>query len=125
MIRNAMVLLILATGTYIAPSAALAQMAAPAYQADPHVYKVIFEDERFRVMTGTWRPGEGDKPHSHPVPSIVYSLNNCALKVTSASGETRVIKNKAGHAMAVPFVASHTAKNIGPNACRVLFVEHK
>jgi hypothetical protein len=124
MIRNA-TLLLLAAGAYIAPSAALAQVAPPTYVGDPGVYKVIFEDPAFRVMTGTWKPGQADKPHSHPVPSIVYSLSNCTLKLTSAGGETRIVKNRAGHAMAVPFTASHVAKNIGPTTCRVLFVEHK
>jgi hypothetical protein len=46
-------------------TAALAQSAPPTYQADPSVYKIIFEDQNFRVITGTWAPGVTDKPHSH------------------------------------------------------------
>jgi hypothetical protein len=30
-------------------AAALAQSAPPTYQADPSVYKVVFEDQNFRV----------------------------------------------------------------------------
>jgi uncharacterized protein involved in exopolysaccharide biosynthesis len=38
-------------------SAALAQNAPPTYQADPSVYKVIFEDANFRVIEATWKAG--------------------------------------------------------------------
>jgi hypothetical protein len=102
-----------------------AQNAPPSYQADPGVYKVIFEDQNFRMIRAAWKAGHVDQPHSHPVPSVVYSLNNCSLLLTSADGTTRNVKNKAGTAMAVPFTASHTAKNTGRSACQVLFVEHK
>jgi hypothetical protein len=125
MIRGALIALGLAAATSALPTAVFAQEAPPAYLADPGVYGVIFEDERFRVIAATWGPGEGDKPHSHPVPSVVYSLNNCTLKLTSASGETTIIHNKAGRANAVPYTASHTAKNIGRATCHVVFVEHK
>ena len=46
--------------------AALAQSAPPTYQADLSVYKVIFEDQNFRVIEATWKKGENDKSHSHP-----------------------------------------------------------
>ncbi len=109
----------------IASPAAQAQWSPPSYKADPAVYKLIFEDARFRVIVATWKPGQGDKPHAHPVPSVVYSLTNCTLKLTSANGETRIVRNKAGHAMSVPFTNSHVAQNVGPSICRVLFVENK
>src|SRR2546421_10128265 len=35
---------------YFAPSAVMAQNAPPTYQGDPDVYKVIFEDQNFRVI---------------------------------------------------------------------------
>jgi predicted metal-dependent enzyme (double-stranded beta helix superfamily) len=60
-----------------AHAAASAQSAPPTYQADPSVYKVIFEDQNFHVITGTWAPGVTDKPHSHPVPSVAYALTDC------------------------------------------------
>jgi hypothetical protein len=40
---------------------ALAQTAPPTYQGDPSVYKVIFEDQNFRVIEGTWNKGQHDK----------------------------------------------------------------
>ena len=106
-------------------TAAFAQSAPPTYQADPSVYKLIFEDQNFRVITGTWAPGVTDKPHSHPVASVVYALTDCTLQVTSADGKTVTITPKAGGVTAVPITASHTGHNIGPAECRTVFVERK
>jgi quercetin dioxygenase-like cupin family protein len=106
-------------------SAALAQNAPPTYQADPSVYKVIFEDQNLRVIAATWKAGQTDKPHSHPVPSIAYAVTDCALKLTSPDGKSVNITPKAGSANAVPITASHTAENVGAAECRTLFVERK
>jgi hypothetical protein len=108
-----------------ASSAAFAQNAPPTFQADPNVYKVIFEDQNFRVIAATWVAGATDKPHSHPVPSIAYELTDCTLEITSADGKTISINPKAGTAGNVPITMSHTAHNTGPAECRVVFVERK
>ncbi len=110
---------------YTASPAALAQTAPPTYQGDPAVYKVIFEDQNFRVIAATWPKGMHDKGHSHPVPSIAYALTDCVIRVHEPDGKTRDITNKAGAAQTVPITHSHSAENIGPDECRVLFVERK
>ena len=103
-----------------------AQSGTPTYEADPDVYKVIFEDQNFRVIQATWKKGMHDKPHSHPLPSVVYSLTDCTLKITEADGKSREAKAKAGDARAAPLVTqSHSAENIGPGDCSSLFVERK
>ena len=58
-------------------SAAFAQSSEPSYKGDPDVYKVIFEDVNFRVIESLRKKGVHDKPHSHPVPSIVYNITDC------------------------------------------------
>jgi hypothetical protein len=105
--------------------AALAQTAPPTFQADPEVYKVIFEDQNFRVIAATWPKGLHDKAHSHPGPSIVYSLTDCVIRLHAPDGTTRDFNNKAGAAQAAPMTPSHTAENVGPGKCRLLFVERK
>ena len=106
-------------------SAAMAQSAPPSYQADPDVYKVIFEDQNFRVIAATWKKGVHDKPHSHPVPSVVYSLTDCMSRIYGPDGKTTEANSKAGTAHAVPITQSHSAENIGPADCSVVFVERK
>jgi len=107
-----------------APSAA-APSSPPSYQADPSVYKVIFENDQFRVISAAWKAGQTDKPHSHPVPAVIYFVSNCTLKLVNPDGTTRDVNNKAGQSMAVPMTASHTAHNVGHSACHAVFVELK
>jgi|SRR5271169_2969268 len=118
---------VLSVATLIAApcAASFAQSAPPTYQADPSVYKLLFEDQNFRVISGTWAPGATDKPHSHPVPSVAYALTDCTLKLTSADGKVVTVSPKAGSANAAMVTASHTAQNVGPSECRTIFVERK
>jgi hypothetical protein len=108
-----------------APSAAMAQDALPTYKADPDVYKVIFEDQNFRVIDALRKKGVRDKPHSHPVPSVVYFLTDCNDKLYGADGKTRVSTQKAGTVVAVPVIKSHSTENISNGDCHQIFVERK
>lgn len=109
----------------VASSAVLAQDAPPAYKADPDVYKVIFEDQNFRVIGAVRKVGVHDKPHSHPLPSVVYFVTDCHDKIYEPNGETRDSFHKAGTAIATPVVHSHSAENIGSSDCHQIFVERK
>jgi len=126
MIRTASTMLLcLSAVAFIAPRPALAQEAPPAHKAAPAVYKIIFEDERFRVIAATWLPGQTDTAHSHYLPSVVYALNDCTLLLRSPDGTKRVVNAKAGGANAVPYTAAHTVTNVTRHICRAVFVEHK
>ena len=106
-------------------SAAAAQNAPPSYQGDPDVYKVIFEDQNFRVIAATWKKGATDKPHGHPVPFIAYALDDCTIRIHNPDGSTRDINNKAGAATPGAITASHTAENMSATDCRGILVERK
>ena len=125
MMRTAAIALSLAGLAFIPASVALAENAPPSYQADPSVYKVIFEDDHFRVISATWKAGQTDKAHSHPVPSIAYGLSTCTLKLQDADGKTREAMPKKGAATTVPITASHTATNTGTKTCHALLIERK
>lgn len=118
-------ILTVACAATLAASAALADGAAPSYQADPDVYKVIFEDANFRVIEGSWKKGHHDKPHSHPLPFVVYPLTDCTLRLSNPDGSTRESVTKAGTAFAGPITASHSAENVSTSDCRAIFVEKK
>jgi hypothetical protein len=110
---------------YVASSAAVAQNAAPTYQGDPDVYKVIFEDQNYRVIAATRKKGVHDKTHAHPVASVVYNVTDCATRLYLADGKTTDVTGKAGTAGAAPVTPSHSAENIGPTDCQQIFVEKK
>jgi hypothetical protein len=113
-----------ALGSLVA-TVAFAQTAPPTYQADPDVYKVIFEDQNFRVIAATWKKGARDKDHAHPSPSVAYAVTDCSLKVVTPDGKSRDVNSKAGSANAVPTTQSHHAENVGASDCQVVFVERK
>ena len=109
----------------LASTAAVAQNAPPTFQADPDVYKVVFEDPNFRVILATWKAGATDKPHDHPVASVGYSLTDCALQLTAADGKTIDLNPKKGTVMTVSITASYSAHNVGSTDCQTPFVERK
>jgi hypothetical protein len=60
----------------IASTGAIGQTAEPTYKGDPSVYKLIFEDANFRVIEANRPAGMKDKAHGHPLPSVVYTVND-------------------------------------------------
>ena len=64
---------------YVALSPAVAQNAPPSYQGDPDVYKVIFEDQNFRVIASTRKKGDMIRStrtpfHQSPIFSLIAQL---------------------------------------------------
>ena len=109
----------------VTATVAFAQSSPPTYQADPSVYKVIFEDENSRVIAATWKKGARDKDHAYPSPSVAYALTDCSLKVLNPDGTGRDVNSKAGSAMTIPTTQSHHAENVGASDCQVVLVERK
>ncbi len=66
-------------------------MAEDAAKVAPHVYKVVFENERVRVLEVSMEPGERADMHSHP-DCFVYFLYGGKGKLTTPSGETEEIE---------------------------------
>ena len=75
---------------------AAAEGAPPSYQADPSTYKVIFEDQNFRVIEAIWKKGATDKPHSHSLPFVTYALDDCTVRIHNPDGTSRDLKNQTG-----------------------------
>jgi hypothetical protein len=112
-------------GVLVTATVAFAQIVAPTYQADPDVYKVIFEDQNFRVIATIRKKGVHDKEHGHPLPSVVYNITDCTTKTYTPDGKSSEILRKAGTASAVPVIPSHSAENTGAADCQQIFVERK
>jgi hypothetical protein len=106
-------------------SVATAQNSLPTYQADPDTYKVIFEDQTFRVIAATWKKGTTDKPHSHPLPFVTYLLDDCTLRIHNPDGSTRELAGKAGATNTGLMTTSHTAENVSGADCHGILVERK
>ena len=62
--------------------------APPSYVADPAVYKLLGENDQFRVIMVTKPVGSRDKWHSH-LPNTVYAITDCNQRVYTPDGKTR------------------------------------
>ena len=96
-------------------------------EASPEVYKILAENDQWRVIEATWQPGQEDEFHFHPGDRVSLYQTDCALRLTNADGTYRDANPKAGKAKARTgkVVKSHKAKNIGDKVCIIQIVELK
>jgi quercetin dioxygenase-like cupin family protein len=89
---------------------------------DPDRYKVIFENERVRVLEYRDKPGDSTSPHRHP-DSVMFTLSSFERRLVHGERETEVqmVAGKAGWLAA----QEHHGHNIGTTDTHVLFVELK
>ena len=98
-------------------------MAEDAAKVAPHVYKVVFENERARVLEVRMKPGESTSIHSHP-DYVVYLLSGGKVRFTSPSGESAEVELPAG-ASIWRKAEEHATDNIGTTEVHALFFEPK
>jgi hypothetical protein len=93
--------------------------------ADPAVYKVIAENDLFRVVLATWKPGQRDVSHSHPA-NAAYRLNDCTIRSYGPDNKMQSEGARlAGTINLQPPIANHSLENLGKSDCQVLIVERK
>jgi quercetin dioxygenase-like cupin family protein len=90
---------------------------------DPDAYKVIFENERIRVLEYRDEPGYRTSPHEHP-DSVMYTLSGFARRLVDADGESRDVTLALGEVRWLN-AQTHSGENIGDTPTHVLFVELK
>lgn len=118
----------LASGT----AAALGGLASPASRAqdpgrvNPAAYRVVFENEKTRVLEFVSRPGTpvcGVGKHSHPA-HLTIALSPAKVRVTLPDNKTIVATNVLGDVFWSE-AETHTVENIGGSNVRALIVEFK
>ncbi len=98
-------------------------MAEHAATVAPHVYKVLFENERLRLLEVTMQPGDSTEMHSHP-DNLVYGLDTGKVAFTAPSGEVAELEVPAGASMWMDST-EHATKNVGDTTIRALMIEPK
>jgi hypothetical protein len=97
-------------------------MSADPARTDPDKYRVIFENDRVRVLDYRDQPGDKTHPHQHP-DSLMYTLSAFERRLHAGQG-TRDVVMEPGRAHWLPAQA-HAGENIGTTPTHVLFVELK
>jgi beta-alanine degradation protein BauB len=89
---------------------------------NPDNYKVVFENDRVRVLEYTDKPGDRTTPHEHP-DSVMYTLSSFRRRLIHGD-EERDVELTSGGAFWVP-AQQHAGENIGDSQTHTVFVELK
>jgi beta-alanine degradation protein BauB len=87
-------------------------------RTDPDKYKVIFENDRVRVLEYRDEPGQVTSPHSHP-DSVMYTLSAFDRKLVAENGEGRDVSLEAGQVRWLD-AQVHSGENVGSTPTHVL-----
>ena len=89
---------------------------------DPDKYRVVFENDRVRVLEYVDQPGQRTSPHQHP-DSVMVTLSSFRRRLHHDGG-TRDVEIPAGLATWLP-AQSHSGENVGDTPTHTIFVELK
>jgi beta-alanine degradation protein BauB len=89
---------------------------------NPELYRVIFENDRVRVLEYQDQPGDRTRPHLHP-DTVMYTLTSFSRRLTT-DGRQVEVQLPAGQ---VRWLAAqeHAGENIGDGMTHSLFIELK
>jgi hypothetical protein len=91
-------------------------------QVAPHVYSVLFENPRVRVLEVRIRPGEKSARHVHP-DAVWYLASSMKARFTADDGSTVEAEFPAGAVWRDG--ETHAVENIGANELRAVAIELK
>jgi beta-alanine degradation protein BauB len=89
----------------------------------PDIYKLLFENDRVRVMQVTFAPGAKIAMHSHP-DHVTTIISGGTLKLSYLDGSSKELAGKPGDAVWIPAEA-HAAENIGTTEVVAVVTELK
>ena len=91
--------------------------------SDPDKYRVVFENERVRVLEYRDTPGQRTSPHEHP-DSVMITLSGFDRRLVGAGGESRDVTLEPGEIRWLD-AQVHSGENVGDRPTHVMFVELK
>jgi len=91
-------------------------------QTDPDLYRVLFENDRVRVLEYVDHPGDATTPHSHP-DSVMVTLSSFRRRLSSGGKDVEV-ELPAFEARWLD-AQEHSGTNIGESDTHTIFVELK
>ena len=91
-------------------------------QTDPDKYRVVFENERVRVLEYRDEPGAKTRPHNHP-DSVMITLSGFDRRLTMGDQNREVTLEPAE--VRWLDAQTHSGENIGSTPSHAVFVELK
>ncbi len=100
-----------------------AKVALDPVKVDPAHHKVVFENDRVRVLRVNFKAHGKTKQHEHPNGVAIY-LTDTKAKFTLADGTTREGGGKRGEAVWAA-AEKHSVENMGAKPAEIILVELK
>jgi quercetin dioxygenase-like cupin family protein len=97
-------------------------MAEDSVTVAPDVYKVVFENEKVRVLEVEMEEGSGTEMHSHP-DTLIYIISGGKVKFTDSSGEVVELETADGETVWME-ATEHATQHVS-GALRALLIEPK
>ncbi len=98
-------------------------LSASAEEAGWEGDKVLFENERVRVIEATYAPGMTHDMHSHP-DHVVYALGDATVRFTGEDGQSTDAEITKG-GVRWQSAVTHKVENAGTTPIHVVLVELK
>ena len=99
--------------------------------AAPGIHRVLFENDRVRVVETVIRSGETTPVHTHRQPTVSYVISGSALLRRDEHGAVLLDTSRQDPPFVMPpvmwsdFLPAHSLENTGPDDIRVIGVELK
>jgi quercetin dioxygenase-like cupin family protein len=113
----------LGVGLLLAVTGSKQLLSQDSVKVAPKNVKVVFENNRVRVLEVRIKPGEKIPMHSHP-PHLTYTLTEFKGKYTSADGENTMMAGKTG-AWSWTEAITHASENVGTTEIHAFAIELK
>jgi beta-alanine degradation protein BauB len=98
-------------------------MPSDAVTVAPHLYTVVLENERVRVLAVRGKPGDKTERHAHPA-YLAIAITDGKFRFTRPDGQAVDVEFKAGQAIYQNPV-EHTTEITGTTEAHVILVELK
>jgi len=89
----------------------------------PDMYRLLFENERVRVLECTFQPGQKIGQHSHPDHSV-YVAEAGTIRIHKPDGSYVDVVLELGQVIWIP-AETHWGENIGSSVIRLVVTELK
>jgi len=89
----------------------------------PDIYRVLFENDRVRVLSFHFKPGDKLASHSHP-PFVAYVTSEGTLQINNADGTSQAVNAANGQVIWMDAV-THSEENIGSTDLTGIVIELK
>lgn len=98
-------------------------LVAPRASSQTAVGKITLENERVKVVSIVFKPGDITTIHSHP-DNVTYIMSGGKMEYTDKGKKPQIIDYKDGETIWMPAV-THIVKNVGDTNIKMLVVELK